>query len=107
MFVCPSLTFGTLCLSSILHWALQNAFLDELFGTGPALKTFLEAVSPHVKLELLLVSLKGRCSCRVWEDVSLYEILTLGARRETFLEVVCGTLALQLESFGLKGSSSA
>lgn len=68
------------------------------------LQPLLKAISPHVVFELPLLLLQGRCSIRGWQDVSLDEIIAVGASIEALLEVVGCTLALELKSFGLQGT---
>lgn len=56
--------------------------------------------------ELPLLLLQGRRGIRGWEDVSLDEIVAVRTGVEALLEVVSCTLALEFESFGLKGTGT-
>jgi hypothetical protein len=49
---------------------LQNPFLDELIRFWPILELLLQAVGPHVFLEIFLVALEGWSGCAVGEDVA-------------------------------------
>ena len=91
----------------VLQWiliSLKDALLDKLLRVRPVLQPLLKAISPHVVFELPLLLLQGRCSIRGWQDVSLDEIIAVGASIEALLEVVGCTLALELKSFGLQGT---
>lgn len=70
------------------------------------LQTLLQAVGPHVHIELLLVTLQRGCGRRLWENVSVDELGTLGAGIEALFEVVGCALALKFEGFGLESSVS-
>jgi hypothetical protein len=54
-----------------------------------------------VKVELALVTLEGRRSCRLGENVALDKVIAGGALVQAFAEVVCCALAFELEGFGL------
>lgn len=69
------------------------------------LEALLQVVGAHVLLELLLVTLEGRRSGRIGEDVALDKLFSLGTVLETLLQIVGGALTLKLEGFCLEGSA--
>lgn len=66
---CPS-SAGTLGGCDRVLVGLQNALLDELIRFWPILELLLQAVGPHMLLEVFLVALKGWCGSAVGEDVA-------------------------------------
>jgi hypothetical protein len=80
---------------------LQNALLHQRLRIRPGLEALLQAIRPHVTLQLLLVALQRGSSARIGEDVALDEGVAVGALGEALLEVVGCTLTLELEGFGL------
>jgi hypothetical protein len=57
-----------------------------------------------MEVEFALVTLEGRRSRRLGEDIALDEVVAGGALVEAFAEVVCCALAFELEGFGLQGT---
>jgi hypothetical protein len=53
------------------------------------------------------VTLQRRRDRRVRQDVALYEVVAGRALVQTFAQVVCGSLALEFEGFGLEGTVGA
>jgi hypothetical protein len=86
---------------------VENTLLDELLGVRPRLEALLQAISPHMEVELPLVSLEGRRSRRLREDVALDEVVASGALVQALTEMVGCALALEFESFGLEGTGVA
>ena len=103
VFVTPILLHHSLCLLRVLLF-LQDALLHKLLGTWPTLEALLQVVSPHVQVELSLVSLERRSSGRVGQNVALDEVVTGRALVQALAEVVCGALAFELKGFGLEGT---
>lgn len=103
VFVTPILLHHSLCLLRVLLF-LQDALLHKLLGTWPTLETLLQVVSPHVQVELSLVSLERRSSGRVGQNVALDEVVAGRALVQALAEVVCGALAFELQGFGLEGT---
>jgi len=67
---CPS-SAATLGGCDRVLVGLQNALLDELIRFWPILELLLQAVGPHMLLEVFLVALKGWCGSAVGEDVAI------------------------------------
>ena len=49
---------------------VQNPLFDQRFRVRPTRQLLLQTVCSHVLLELFLVSLEGRRSIGVWQDVA-------------------------------------
>jgi len=82
----------------------QDALFPQLVRTGASQQPFLQAVGPHVQIQLLLVALQRRRNIRVGQDVALHEIAAVGSCVEAPFQIVRRTLALEFEGFGLESA---
>lgn len=81
---------------------LQYALLNELLPIRTTLERLVEAVSPHVLLQLLLLLLECWRSSRVWQDVLVDEGLTLWPLLQCFVEGIRSHISLQISLLLLK-----
>lgn len=59
--------------SSLLQWiliCLKDASLDQILRLWSVVQLLLQAICPHVTLQLLLMCLQCGCGVRVWKDVA-------------------------------------
>lgn len=83
---------------------LKDPFLHELISSWPPLQSLLQTISPHVPLQLLLMSLQRRSGVRVRKDVSRDEIFAVGTVLETLFEAVGDLLAFEVVLSSLESS---
>lgn len=102
-FPSPSLGLHLRLLKRILI-LLQNPLLNQRLRIRPTLQPILQAISPHMTLELLLMPLQRGCSARIGQDVALDEGVAVRALLEALFEVVGCALALEFKGFGLEGA---